>query len=1259
MRTLFATCLAATALVAQSTPVIDEPHLAGVLEPAAAAQLLLPVQGFPASMLAYSPVPYPALRAGDSVLYVPDPLLCSANYAGADVAQLVCAVPQGVIVLLDASSSLALHVMAVPAGTWSMPTGICIDGAREQVVLLDSAQPSLLRIALADLRAGNAQFTWTALPSAWSAVRGIAFDSERDRVVGLDPTTGDLLQHTASEPSLVAGSLRPLATVFSFGFAPAVNPSTGSVDVDLFITSGDERMLTDRWTWNAVTTDDETATLRATVLTSSWVPPSPDPSGIAYDALNDRLVISDNEVDEMTIYAGKNVFETSRTGVLSRTTTTVGYSNEPTGVTLDAATRTFYITNDDADEIDVVSTGPDGLLHTADDTVRPFSVRNFCPDAESLAFDSATGTLWIAGGLSNLLHKLRPGLNGYFDGTPPNGDDVLASFDLAQYGVTNAGGVALRSGDGGIYVLGIPKTRVIHLNALGQLIRVINLPSTSMVRPQSIVFAPSTVGGGDSLFLVDRGHDNDVDPLENDGRMREYAMPAPVQINQPPVVNAGPDVNTTTTSPAHLAGSVGDDGLSGPLTKQWSQLAGPGTAFFTAPTQPVTDVSFSAAGNYTLQLSSSDGEFSSSDTVDVSVQEPPPGTILEVAVAASWDDAEEQPTTTVRSSADLDMVVDGTINQVIGLRFLNLAIPPGATIASAYVQFTTDSANSSATQLTLAGQASDNPPTFLTNIGNISTRPRTTATVPWAPVAWSVVGEAGPNQRTPELASIVQEITNRPGWLSGNALVLVITGTGCRNASTWDRAATLAPKLVVRYLTSAPINQPPAVNAGPDVTAVITTAAQLSGTVTDDGLPGPLTIQWSKLSGPGTVTFTGPNQAVTNVTFSALGTYTCQLSAFDGEFTRTDTVVVTVQASNQAPAVNAGPDVATAITSSAHLAGTASDDGLAAPLSIQWSMLSGPGTATFTAPAQAVSDVSFSAVGSYTLQLSAFDGEFTSTDTVVVTVTPANQAPVVNAGPDLSTVMPAAAHLVGTVSDDGMLSPLTIQWRKVSGPGTATFTAPAQPVTDVSFSLAGSYTLELSAFDGGFTSTDTVVVTAQQSAGVTFERAISSGNDDAEERGNKIDRGSDTLEMVVDGTVNQVVGLRFTNVVIPKGAVITSAYLQFTTEKATSIPTQLSIVGEASNNASSFRTSALNISSRPDTAASVGWAPAPWTVIGQAGLDQRTPDLASIVQEITNRAGWATGNAMVFTISGTGCRTATSYNQRRAAAPKLVVTYHM
>ena len=44
--------------------------------------------------------------------------------------------------------------------------------------------------------------------------------------------------------------------------------------------------------------------------------------------------------------------------------------------------------------------------------------------------------------------------------------------------------------------------------------------------------------------------------------------------------------------------------------------------------------------------------------------------------------------------------------------------------------------------------------------------------------------------------------------------------------------------------------------------------------------------------------------------------------------------------------------------------------------------------------------------------------------------------------------------------------------------------------------------------------------------------------------------------------------------------------------------------------------------------------------IGEAGFDQRTPNMAAIVQEIVDRDGWSSGNAVVIMISGTGVGTA-------------------
>jgi hypothetical protein len=66
------------------------------------------------------------------------------------------------------------------------------------------------------------------------------------------------------------------------------------------------------------------------------------------------------------------------------------------------------------------------------------------------------------------------------------------------------------------------------------------------------------------------------------------------------------------------------------------------------------------------------------------------------------------------------------------------------------------------------------------------------------------VGEAGPDQRTPDITLIIQEIVNRPGWTSGNALAIIVTGTGERVAEAYDEDQAAAPLLHVAYNTDPP-----------------------------------------------------------------------------------------------------------------------------------------------------------------------------------------------------------------------------------------------------------------------------------------------------------------------------------------------------------------------------------------------------------------------------------------------------------------------
>jgi len=92
-------------------------------------------------------------------------------------------------------------------------------------------------------------------------------------------------------------------------------------------------------------------------------------------------------------------------------------------------------------------------------------------------------------------------------------------------------------------------------------------------------------------------------------------------------------------------------------------------------------------------------------------------------------------------------------------------------------------------------------------------------------------------------------------------------------------------------------NQPPGVDAGPDLAVTLPAAASLDGTVTDDGLPEPpgaVTTTWSQVSGPGTVTFADPNAVDTTASFSGTGTYVLRLTADDGEFVASDEVTIAV-----------------------------------------------------------------------------------------------------------------------------------------------------------------------------------------------------------------------------------------------------------------------------------------------------------------------------------------------------------------------------
>ena len=81
---------------------------------------------------------------------------------------------------------------------------------------------------------------------------------------------------------------------------------------------------------------------------------------------------------------------------------------------------------------------------------------------------------------------------------------------------------------------------------------------------------------------------------------------------------------------------------------------------------------------------------------------------------------------------------------------------------------------------------------------------------------------------------------------------------------------------------------------------------------------------------------------------------------------------------------------------------------------------------------------------------------------------PSNTAPVVNAGPDQAITLPATATMAATVTDDGLPMPpgVTYLWATESGPAAASFASATVEDPTVTFPVAGTYVLRLTANDG-------------------------------------------------------------------------------------------------------------------------------------------------------------------------------------------------
>jgi VCBS repeat-containing protein len=726
--------------------------------------------------------------------------------------------------------------------------GMAVDPTSGDLFILDGVGPRILRVVpAADGSFDSTEISQTDLRSTGlNDPVSLAFDPSSGHLHVIDRADMSLYELTQSGQVLTIRDLSAFGIVDPQGmiFAPSGDQTDDSSQMSLFLadsgldsdptqTSLSSLSLQDGTTESLLAADNTTSQSSGQILELSFAevaapaassfsssliqttdlstisPPSPDASGLTYVETSNSLMMDDGEVEEtvsgITHFEGANVWNLTLDGsvldtanVSSVSPNAMDMTNEPTGIAWNPSNGHFYITQDDGDAVFDWDIGNDGQIGTSDDTFTSFGTASGNGDAEGITYNSWNNHLFVADGVNAEVYEYT------LAGT------LVNQFDVLAYGVQDPESVEFNPISGTLFVMSSNRSSpvIVETTVAGDLLQTIDISTTNARAAAGLAYGPASDGSGVKRFyIVDRGVDNNSDPNIIDGMMYELSAPTPVTPgNEPPTVDAGPDQTITLPNNlVNLDGTISDDGNPDPpgtVTTTWSQVSGPGTVTFGDPNAIDTTASFTFSGTYILQLTADDSEWEISDQVTITVEPDPSVSILDVRVAASSDDAEEDDAGGMSlASSDLELVFDGS-NQVVGMRFNGIDIPLGATIVRAYIQFQVDETDTEATSLNIQGEAVDNAQTFASGSGNISSRARTSASVSWSPPPWNTVGEAGFDQQTPDISSVIQEIVTQPGWASGNSLVVIITGSGHRTAESYNGDQTGAPLLHVEYKAS-------------------------------------------------------------------------------------------------------------------------------------------------------------------------------------------------------------------------------------------------------------------------------------------------------------------------------------------------------------------------------------------------------------------------------------------------------------------------
>lgn len=173
--------------------------------------------------------------------------------------------------------------------------------------------------------------------------------------------------------------------------------------------------------------------------------------------------------------------------------------------------------------------------------------------------------------------------------------------------------------------------------------------------------------------------------------------------------------------------------------------------------------------------------------------------VLRIPIEASEDDGVES----MLGMVDLggaQLRTNGAAEQeLFGLRFNNLPLPPTATILSAHIEVRGVNRNNKAGEWHVQADLGLPTAPFTGEIDDLSSRTLSERSKTWTVNPWVFVRFRTEVERSPDLSLLLEEVIGQPSWETGGSLAFLVSGTTNRSFFSFDGDPRRAPVLEVRY----------------------------------------------------------------------------------------------------------------------------------------------------------------------------------------------------------------------------------------------------------------------------------------------------------------------------------------------------------------------------------------------------------------------------------------------------------------------------